>query len=216
MASGASRPQDCRNPTPDDAAHVAALRRGDDAAFERLVRDQSPRLLATIRRIVHNEADAHEALQNAFVSAFRAIDRFEGTAGLGTWLHRIAVNAALMKLRSKRRRPELALEDLLPRFNADGHAHEPAEPWEADALERCARDEMRTIVRDLVDQLPESYRVALLLRDLEEVPTEEVARMLEITPNAVKIRVHRARHALRTLLDRRLSSPATDPSREDA
>lgn len=184
---------------------LSALRLGDERAFEQFVRDQSPRLLAVIRRILRNDEDANEARQDAFVSVFRAIARFEGSAGLSTWLHRIAMNAALMKLRGKKRRPEIALEDVLPRFDGDGHANEPVEPWENNAIELSAQSEMRAIIRELIDQLPENYRVALLLRDLEEVPSDEVARMLEITRNSVKIRVHRARQALRALLDRRLA-----------
>jgi len=195
-------------PTNDDSALLAALRRGDDAAFEKLVRDHSPHLLAVIRRIVRHEEDAHEALQDAFVSIVKSIDKFEGHSGLRTWLHRVAVNAALMKLRGKRRRPETALEDLVPRFQDDGHAVEPADPWEKNAVELAAQSEMSALVRELIDELPESYRIVLVLRDLEEVPTDEVARLLQVTPNAVKIRVHRARQALRTLLDRRLSRTA--------
>ena len=194
----------------EDAALLAALRRGDDAAFERLVRTYSSRMLAAIRPILRNDDDANEALQDAFVSVFKSIDKFEGSSALGTWLHRIAVNAALMKLRSKKRRPEVALDDLLPRFLDDGHQAEPAEPWSQGAVELCAMAEMRTIVRSLIAELPENYRVVLALRDLDEVPTDEVAKLLEITPNAVKIRVHRARQALRTLLDRRLTR--TSPS----
>lgn len=205
MASGGSRPQERLEPTHDDRELLAALRRGDERAFERLVREQSPRLLGVIRRIVRHDEDAHEALQDAFLSAFKALERFEGASGLATWLHRIAINAALMKLRAKRRRPELALDDLLPKFDDDGHAVELAEPWQADAVELAARAESRETVREQIEQLPDNYRVVLLLRDLEELSTEEVARLLEVTPNAVKIRVHRARQALRTLLDRRWS-----------
>ena len=97
------------------------------------------------------------------------------------------------------------LENLLPQFSDDGHAAEPAEPWTANAVELCAQAELHALVRELIDELPANYREALLLRDLEELRSDEVARMLDITPNAVKIRVHRARQALRTLLDRRLS-----------
>ncbi len=207
MANGASRPQMVGPSMPDDRELLNGLRRGDAAAFERLVRDHSPRLLATIRHIVRHDEDAHEALQDAFLSIWKAIDRFEGASGLSTWLHRVAVNAALMKLRAKRRRPELALDDLLPKFTDDGHAVDLAEPWQADGVELASRTEVRAIVRELIEQLPDNYRVVLLLRDLEELSTDEVARMLEVTPNAVKIRVHRARQALRTLLDRRFSRP---------
>jgi RNA polymerase sigma-70 factor (ECF subfamily) len=190
----------------DDNLLLERLRRGDAAAYESLVRDQSGRMLAAIRRILRNEEDAHEALQDAFLSAFRGLARFSGDSRLSTWLHRIAVNAALMKLRAKRTVQEKPIDDLFPRFDETGHELAPNEPWEEAADELVSKAETRAIVRELVNELPESYRVALLLRDILELPTEEVARQLEVTPNAVKIRIHRARQALRTLLDARLKA----------
>ena len=89
----------------DDARLLEGLRRGDDAAYEELVRSQGGRLLAVTRRILGDEDDARDAVQEAFLSAFKSIDRFQGGSLVSTWLHRIAVNAALMKLRSRRRRP---------------------------------------------------------------------------------------------------------------
>src|SRR4051794_37679216 len=106
---------------PDEAAVVAALRANDSGAFEQLVREQLPRLLTVARRILGNEADAQEAVQDAFLSAFKALPAFDGASRLSTWLHRIAVNAALMKLRRRQRRPEQSIEGLLPRFHDDGH-----------------------------------------------------------------------------------------------
>ncbi len=204
MTRGANQPTPKTIPTAQsDAALAVALVRGDPAAFETLVRDHSARLLAVIRRLVRNEDDAREALQDAFVSIFKSIATFSGSSGLSTWLHRVAVNAGLMKLRTRRRHPEVAIDDLLPKFSADGHEAIPNEPWELPADELAARAETRAQVRQWIDELPESYRVVLLLRDLEELPTEEVARMLDATPNAIKIRVHRARQALRALLDRK-------------
>lgn len=180
------------------------LRRGDADAYESLVRENSGRMLGAIRRILRNEEDAQEALQDAFLSAFRGIGSFAGEARLSTWLHRIAVNAALMKLRSKRAVQEKPIDDLFPRFDETGHELVPSEAWTESAEELAAKAETRALVRTLIDELPETYRVALLLRDIEELSTEEVARQLEVTPNAVKIRVHRARQALRALLDGRL------------
>src|SRR5262245_65193359 len=114
---------DQRQPIAEDeaeAALVAGLRAGVAAAYEEMVRSHLPRMLATARRVLGNEEDARDAVQDAFLSAFRALNSFEGQSRLSTWLHRIAVNAALMKLRSKRRRPERPITDLLPRFTEDG------------------------------------------------------------------------------------------------
>lgn len=152
------------------------------------------------RRIVGNEEDARDVIQDAFLSAFRSIGRFAADSRLSTWLHRIVVNTALMKLRTRRRRPEESIEPLLPAFRADGHHAERFTAWTEGAEQALSRKETREAVRRHIDELPESFRTVLLLRDIEGFSTEETARLLETTTNAVKIRLHRARQALRTLL----------------
>ena len=104
-----------------EATLLDALRRGDDAAYETLVRQNSGRMLAVARRYLRNEETARDAVQEAFVSAFRSIARFQGASSLSTWLHRIVVNACLMKLRSGRRHAETSIEELLPQFDETGH-----------------------------------------------------------------------------------------------
>ncbi|HKV09342.1 MAG TPA: sigma-70 family RNA polymerase sigma factor [Thermoanaerobaculia bacterium] len=188
-------------PPGDEDLLLARLRAGEEAAFEQLVRVQSGRMLAVARRLLGDEEDARDAVQEAFAAAFRSVAGFAGSCRLSTWLHRIVVNAALMKLRRRRSRPEDAIEDLLPKFREDGHQVDPAVAWEEPVEEMLAREEMCALVRKLVEQLPATYRSVLVLRDFEELPTSEVAEVLEITENAVKIRLHRARQALRTLLD---------------
>ncbi len=184
----------------DEADLVAGLRAGDDIAYERVVRLFSPRLLAAARRILQNEEDARDAVQDTFLSAFRSLPSFEGQARFSTWLHRIGINAALMKLRSRKRRDERPVTDLLPRFLADGHPAEPAVEWES-AETLLERQETQALVRRAIDELPESYRTVLLLRDIEELDTDQAAEQLGIAAGAVKTRLHRARQALRTLLD---------------
>src|SRR5262249_4089251 len=180
---------------------LAALRAGEPSAYEEAVRRDSPRLLATARRILRNEDDAHDAVQDAFLSAFRGLDQFERQSKLATWLHRIAVNAALMKLRKRRQTHEKSIDPLLPRFGTDGHQAEPASPW-ADAAERVLeRKETRDFIRRAIDELPEDYRTILLLRDIEGLDTEETAEQLGVTKGVVKTRLHRARQALRSRLD---------------
>jgi RNA polymerase sigma-70 factor, ECF subfamily len=187
---------------------LARLRRGEDDAFEQLVRQYSGRLLAVARRLLGNEHDAQDALQEAFLSAFKALAQFTGTAKLSTWLHRIVVNAALMKLRSRRRKPEEPINDLLPHFDVQGEWASRVTSWDAPSDVLLQRQETRALVRRCVDCLPETYRTVLLLRDIEELDTEETADLLGITPNAVKIRLHRARQVLRTLLEQELVGKA--------
>jgi len=184
------------------------LRRGDDSAYERLVRDYGARMLAAARRMLADEEDARDAVQDAFISAFRNIGRFEGNSRLSTWLHRIVVNAALMKLRGKRSRNERPIESLLPRFLEDGHQASPAVEWRSSAESAAQSRETRELVRRMIEALPEPYKLVLKLRDIEELDTRETAEILGIEPNAVKVRLHRARQALRTLLDPHLRAEA--------
>lgn len=185
----------------DEPSLVPRLQRGDASAFEELVRLHGGRLLRVARRLLESEEDARDAVQDAFVAAFRSISSFEASSMLSTWLHRIVVNASLMRLRARRRKPEEDIEQFLPRFREDGHPLEPSLPWTESAESILERTELCSLVRHAIEQLPESYRVVLLLRDIEEMQTDEVARMLGITSNAVKIRLHRARQALRQILD---------------
>jgi RNA polymerase sigma-70 factor (ECF subfamily) len=184
-----------------DEALLTSLRRGDPQAYETLVRTLTPQLLAVSRRIVRDEEDARDAVQEAFVNAWRNLPRFEEGSRLSTWLHRITVNAALMKLRSRRRRPEEPIEDLLPTFAEDGHQTPPSEPWGEPADLALDRKRLAEVVRQQIDRLPDTYRLVLLLRDIEGLDTAEAAEVLGVTENAVKLRLHRARQALRTLLD---------------
>lgn len=187
----------------DQTPAPEAIRAGDPAAFEQLVRHDTPRLLSVARRILNNEDDAREAVHQAFIAAYKARAQFQGDAQPSTWLHRIAVNKSLDVLRARQRRSEDAIDDLLPRFLPNGHHTERFAVWPAlDAGIDRARQ--AAVVRDAIGRLPESFRLVLLLRDIEELSTDEAATALGITPNAVKLRLHRARLALRTLLAERL------------
>ena len=192
----------------DDAALIARLRAGDGGAYEEIVRRFGGRLLATARRMLHNDDDAEDAVQEALLSAFRHIEQFAGQARLSTWLHRIVVNVVLMRMRSRKARPESSIEDLLPRFVEDGHWADRIGGDEESAETLLERQESRRLVRRCIDQLPETYRTVLLLRDIEELDTDEAASVLGITPNATKIRLHRARQALRALIERAMADGA--------
>jgi len=191
----------------DDEILLSGLQAGEQWAFETLVRTHGGRLIAVARRFVRNEEDAQDVVQAAYLNAFRSVGRFEGHCLIGTWLHRIVVNTALMKLRSRRRKPEASIEDLLPAFQEDGHHVEAFLDWSASADELMERAETRAMVRACIQQLPDNYREVLILRDIEELSTEESARALSMTPTAVKVRLHRARQALSTLLRKEFTRP---------
>jgi RNA polymerase sigma-70 factor (ECF subfamily) len=157
-------------------------------------------------RIVRNESDAADVVQDAFIQACRGLKAFRAQSQLGTWLHRITVNAALMKLRARRRTHEQSIDEMLPTFAQDGHRNHVRPAWEGAADELLQREEMRMMVRRNIDRLPESYRLVLMLRDIDEMSTDETAAVLKIKPGAVKTRLHRARMALRGLLENELVS----------
>jgi len=185
---------------------VAALKRHEGGAFEYLVRTYSGRMLVVARRFMGQDQDAQDAVQDAFLSAFKAIDAFEGNSKLSTWLHRIVVNACLMKIRTKKRKPEKPVEDLLPKFHDTGQ-RDAAEPAWAVTYDTAVQSrETREVVRQQIQELPETYRTVLLLRDIEQLSTGETASRLDLSEAAVKTRLHRARQALKTLLDPHMSS----------
>jgi RNA polymerase sigma-70 factor (ECF subfamily) len=185
----------------DNPELVAAFRAGDLAAFEKIVREHGRELLTVARRLLRNDDDAREAVQDAFVSAFRSCRRFEGSSRISTWLHRIVVNACLMRLRTQRRRVEVPIEDWLPRFLPDGHHETSFVDWSNAAHAMIEQEETCALVRRCIDQLPDSHRTVLLMHDIEGMSVDEIAAALDISSNAVHIRLHRARQALRTLLD---------------
>jgi RNA polymerase sigma-70 factor, ECF subfamily len=184
----------------DEQALLARLRAGDDAAFALLVSTHAGRLLGVARRMLRVEEDARDALQDAFLQAFRGIGGFEGSARLSTWLHRIVVNACLMRLRSRSRKPEQPIEELLPRFYEDGHRTDPGPPWRSGDADPVEQRQLAHLVRGAIDRLPEIHRNVLLLRDIEGLDAEETARLLDVKADTVKVRLHRARQALRALL----------------
>ncbi len=172
----------------DEVELIARLRVGDEDAYEELFRMYAGALLAVARRFFGDTDDAAEAVQDAFVSAFRSMKSFAGMARLGTWLHRITVNACLMKLRGRKRRRLVALDESIPQ----------ASRTDEDTL---SRTETVAQVRASIAQLPDSYQTVIRLRDLEGVDTAETARRLGTSEAVVKTRLHRARHALKALLE---------------
>jgi RNA polymerase sigma-70 factor, ECF subfamily len=185
---------------PSEAALVAALKAGDGAAFEQVVREYGPRLLAVARQVIGNDDEAQDALQDALLTAFRAIGRFEGKSRLSTWLHRVTVNVALMRLRARKRKREQPIEELLPQFIPDGHQKNPGPVWNQTAIAGIEQKENQRIVRECIERLPEDYRTVLVLRDIQELDTRAVAELLGLSEGNVKVRLHRARQALRALL----------------
>ncbi|MEI8379322.1 MAG: sigma-70 family RNA polymerase sigma factor [Planctomycetota bacterium] len=185
---------------PDDDL-LTRMRAGNEEAFAEFVRSHSGRMLVVAKRILRDDEAAADAVQEGFLLAFRSLDRFGGQSSLGTWLHRIVVNASLTKLRTRTRRPEILIDDLLPKFDQTGHHVEPVNRWSGPSDEPLQREELRVQIRESIDRLPEDFRVVVLLRDIEGLDTDQTAELLQVSTSVVKTRLHRARQALRTLLE---------------
>ena len=186
-----------------EAQILRAAQDGDAAAFDALVRPHLGLFFRVILRILGNEAEAQDALQDALLAMYRELGRFSGASKFSTWGYRVCANQALMHRRKRVRRREDAIEDLMPRFADDGHHMEDGSlEWsqEADALDNAARNELKTRIQSGLERLSDDQRAVFVLRDLEGWDTDEIAARLGITRDLVRQRLHRARLALRALL----------------
>ncbi|MGF1510345.1 MAG: sigma-70 family RNA polymerase sigma factor [Myxococcota bacterium] len=188
-----------------EAQWTARLRRGDEGAYVELVRRYGPFLFATARTFVANDFDARDILQDTLTKAYCRIDDFRGHGSLKGWLRRILINTALLRLRQ--RREEVPLEAFLPYLDASGVLAEGSSHLPGDAEGVVGQKEVQRCVRAAIARLPDTYRAIVLLRDIYEYSTVEAAGMLRITPAAAKVRLHRARSALRVLVEQRFSEP---------
>ncbi|MGQ9850556.1 MAG: RNA polymerase sigma factor [Aggregatilineaceae bacterium] len=181
-----------------DADLVARLQAGDQAAYAQLVEEHAGKIYRLALRLMGNQADAEDVLQETFLSAFKSIDRFEARSSLSTWLYRIASNAALMRLR--RKEPEQVSVDE-PLERDDGELI-PRQLFDFCCLpeEDLLRDEARAELNRAIEELPPSLRSVFVLRDIEGLSTEETAEALDLSVSAVKSRLMRARLKLRERL----------------
>ena len=188
-----------------EAELVRRAQAGEGDAFRVIMQRGNQRLFRVARGVVRDDGEAEDVLQEAYVRAFAAIGGFRGEAGVMTWLTRIVLNEARGRLR--RRRPMVGLErieaaqmdgaEVIPFPNAFGTASP-----EADA----ARAQIRGLIEHAVDDLPEAFRIVFIMRDIDECSIEETAANLDLKPETVKTRLHRARRLLRAALDARLAS----------
>ncbi len=188
-------------PSADEACEIEALRRGDPEAMDRLVRLHSDLLYGAIIRLVRDPDQTQSLVQETFLQALRGIHTFRARSKLSTWLYSIAMNVTRGYLKKARRYEVLSeeeIEQLQPHFTAWGRHAEPQAPWNPEAV--VEQHERARIVRKAIDRLPESYRMIVTLRDMEELSTAEVAQVLGISAGNVRVRLHRARNVLRQRL----------------
>jgi RNA polymerase sigma-70 factor (ECF subfamily) len=186
-----------------EAALIRRAQAGDEAAFTELICRHQLGLLPLAIRLTGNAADGEEAVQDALVIAFRRLAIFRGDAKFSTWLYRITVRAALARRRRSRARAMPSLEEYLPEFNRAGrHKRIDVDFSGAATIEkRVARRELRTRLLAALARLPERYRTAVVLCDLQELPSAEAAAILGVDRAALRQRLHRARLMLRGYLD---------------
>ena len=187
-------------PVSDELALVQAAKAGDVSAFEKLVKRYDRNVFRIAQHITHSREDAEDVVQEAFLKAYSNLEQFQGQSKFYTWLVRIAVNEALMKLR--RRRPERFVsldedvkteDDSLPREVAD---------WSPNPEQLYNQAELRDILSKTIQGLPPTFRTVFVLRDVEGLSTEETAEALDLSVPAVKSRLLRARLQLRERLNR--------------
>jgi len=191
-----------------EALLMDRIRAGDAHAFDTIVRQYDGRMLAVAGCFLRHNEDRADAVQDAFLAAYRSVASFQGDSKLWTWLYKILVNACLTIRRSRCRRRVVCLDDLsrnilecgLPALRG-AHRAEPA-------YTRAEQAEMQAQVRDCIARLPQRYREVLLLRDIEELDTDQTAQRLGTSRSTVKTRLHRARQALRALLEPMLRTQA--------
>jgi len=194
----------------DDTQLVKGAQDGDNRAFDELVRRYRDKVYRLSFKILRHEEDAAEALQDAFLSAYRGLKNFKSESTFSTWLYRIATNASLMKYR-KRRDNHISLEQSQSR-NDDADPIELAD-WTTQPVDELLNAETRQVMEESVARLPEDLRTVFLLRDNQELSNAEVAATLDLSVAAVKSRLHRARLLLRDRLNRYFSDRMTKKDR---
>lgn len=190
----------------DDTVLVDLARHGDETAARTIVQRHNRRLFRTARAILRDDSEAEDAVQEAYMRAFTSLSGFRGEASLSTWLTRIVLNEALGRIR--RRRPSGSADDIdrLMTRTEGSVIMFPTTQASADPETNLAREQIRRVVEQVVDELPEPFRVVFILRDVEDMSTEEVAAHLSIKQETVKTRLHRARRLIRATLKERFAA----------
>jgi len=187
-----------------EAELIAIALKGDGEAFSELVKPYLGLFSAGIHRILQDPVDTQDALQEALLSIHTELHRFLGKSKFSTWAYRICLNEALMLRRSRIRRREDTIEDFMPRFSDDGHLMSREGLLESSkeptALDRVEEEQVRTKVREGLAHLSDEQRAVFIMRDIEGMDTEEVAKMLGISRGLVRQRLHRARLGLRGVM----------------
>lgn len=185
---------------PAEADLVEGLKGGDSRAFEQLINDYGGMLYRVASRFV-GQQEAEEVLQDSLLAVYEKIRTFDGRSALGTWLYRVVVNAALMRLRSRSRSREETVDPGDLQFTDKGEFREEVADWALPPEDALLRQEGRSLLRQSIEALPETYRTVYVLAEIEGLAHQEIAAILDLTVATVKTRLHRARLILREALE---------------
>jgi RNA polymerase sigma-70 factor (ECF subfamily) len=187
-----------------DEEIIARVQAGERALYEIIMRRYNQRLYRVARAILHDDAEAEDVMQDAYVRAYTHLDQFAGRSAFSTWLTRIAVHEALTRLRSRNRHPQVDVTEY------DGEISMKTSSNSLDPEQSASTGQLREFLEEAVLNLPESYRTVIMLRDIEELSTAETAEALDLTENNVKIRLHRGHGMIRNWLFERIGSGAKE------
>jgi RNA polymerase sigma-70 factor (ECF subfamily) len=193
-----------------DPVLVELARSGDEGAVRSIVKRYNRRLYRVARAVTRDDAEAEDIVQETYVRAFAHLDTFRGEAALPTWLTRIALNEALGRMRRQRSAADVQKALAADERNETSVIMFPTATAASNPETAFARRQVRDLVEQAVDELPEAFRMVFVLRTIQELSTEETAMHLAIKPETVKTRLHRAHRLIRTALDKRLTSAFTE------
>ena len=188
------------DPTEDKATEeqlVKDLQAGEMGSFEQLANLYQKKIYSLSFNLTRNATDSQDVTQEVLLTLFRKGHTFQGRSAFSSWVYRITLNASYMKLRSRKREPNVSIDDLLPSFNKAGFQQEKIQDWSENTESLLFDNETRKVIQKAVDLLPDKEKVVFILRDVEGLSTEKVGNILELTIPAVKSRLHRARLFLR-------------------
>jgi RNA polymerase sigma-70 factor, ECF subfamily len=193
-----------------DGELVSLARRGEAAAFREIMRRNNRHLFRAARSVLRDDAEAEDVVQEAYLRAFRGLAGFRGDASLSTWLTRIALNEALGRLRRRRATVDLEAIEVAQAGGGARILMFPTAQAGGDPEGAAARREIRRLLEEAIDELPEAFRLVLVARDVDGMSVEETAQILGVRPETVRTRLHRARRLLRAALDQRLGDTLRD------
>jgi RNA polymerase sigma-70 factor (ECF subfamily) len=182
----------------EESRLIARVMAGDHEAFDALFQRHFPTVYRQAVRLVGNQAEAEEVVQEVFLTLYEKAQTFRGQSAFSTWLYRITMNAALSRLRRRKHTEALPLDDYLPRFREDGHhLVRPVVDWSNELEGRLAQAELSRLLQEALEQLQPVDKAVVMLSDVEGLSDREIGTTLGLTVSAVKARLHRSRLFLR-------------------